>query len=216
MTASKNKTIELVAQELFHHIPFTALGAVTGVIIMVLITIYNLPQSISNTLFYTLHPAHVVLSAIVTTAICCKYGRRGLLPKIIIGYTGAVGIATISDAVMPYIAGKILGIPMEFHLPFIETIPFFGTVIPEWVAINVAALIGIAVGYLKPGTRFPHATHVLLSTWATLFNFTAFGAAKWTSVIIPIFFFLFISVWLPCCFSDIVYPLLWGVKEHED
>jgi hypothetical protein len=28
-----------------------------------------------------------------------------------------------------------------------------------------------------------------------------------------IFVFLFLAVWLPCCVSDIVYPLLWVREE---
>jgi hypothetical protein len=31
---------------------------------------------------------------------------------------------------------------------------------------------------------------------------------------IAIFFFLFIAVWIPCCFSDIVFPLFF-VREGE-
>jgi hypothetical protein len=57
--------------------------------------------------------------------------------------------------------------------------------------------------------------HVLLSTWASLFSFTAFGQADWTSVLLPVFFLLFLAVWLPCCVSDIVYPLLWVGKENR-
>ena len=41
------------------------------------------------------------------------------------------------------------------------------------------------------------------------FSFTAFGVADWLPLLPFIFLFLFLSVWLPCCISDIVYPLLW-------
>jgi hypothetical protein len=48
----------------------------------------------------------------------------------------------------------------------------------------------------------------LLSTWASLFYFTAFGTAAWLPLLPLILVFLFISVWIPCCLSDIVFPLL--------
>lgn len=49
---------------------------------------------------------------------------------------------------------------------------------------------------------------MLLSTWASLFYFTAFGTASWVPLLPLIFVFLFLAVWLPCCLSDIAFPLL--------
>jgi len=63
-----------IANELRKHAPFTTFGAVTGVIIMVIIVFGNvLPQvcQVSYPIFYILHPAHVVLSALVTQ-LCIK------------------------------------------------------------------------------------------------------------------------------------------------
>ena len=186
-----------IASEFAKHAPFTAFGAVTGIIIMVIIVFGNVPSSISQTTFYTLHPAHVVLSALVTTAMYKKYSGK-IWAAILIGYFGSIGIATISDAVIPYLGGTLLGVKMEFHLPFIE----------KWWLINPLALIGIAIGYLRPTTKFPHFGHVLLSTWASLFYFTAFGVAYWIPLLPAIFLFLFLAVWIPCCLSDIIFPLL--------
>jgi hypothetical protein len=202
-----------IAHELVEHVPFTALGAVAGIIVMVIIHFFNAPREISESLFYTLHPLHIVLSALTTTAMYrLHHTRRRLWAAILIGYTGSVGIATLSDIIIPYLGGGVLNIPWEFELPFIETsnMPFIG--IPKWIIVNAAAVIGMAIAYWKPTTKFPHMGHVLLSTWASLFSFTAFGIANWMPLLPFIFLFLFLSVWLPCCVSDIVYPLLW-VRE---
>ena len=187
-----------IASEFARHTPFTAFGTITGIIIMVIIVFGNVPSSISQTTFYTLHPLHVVLSALVTTAMYKKYSSGKIWAVILIGYFGSIGIATISDAIIPYLGGTLLGVKMEFHLPFIE----------KWWLINPLALIGIAIGYLRPTTKFPHFGHVLLSTWASLFYFTAFGVAYWIPLLPAIFLFLFLAVWIPCCLSDIVFPLL--------
>jgi len=198
-----------VTLELRRHAPFTAVGAATGIIIMVLIIITKLSDNVSNAVFYTLHPFHVLLSALVTTAMYRLHGKGRLWAAVLIGYTGSIGIATLSDAVIPFLGGTLLKVTMHFHLPFIEaeTIPFLG--IPKWIVVNAAAVVGIAIGAWRPTTRFPHAGHVLLSTWASLFGFSAFGAANWIPRLPGVFIFLFLAVWLPCCLSDIVYPLLW-------
>jgi hypothetical protein len=100
-------------------------------------------------------------------------------------------------------------------LPFIETeiMPVIG--IKKWQVVNSAALIGIITGYFRPTTKIPHTGHVLLSTWASLFYFTAFGIAQWAPLLPVVFLFLFLAVWIPCCLSDIVYPLLF-IREDKN
>lgn len=202
-----------IVSELRHHVPFTALGAVSGIIIMVIIVLANVPFQVSQAAFHTLHPLHVVLSALATTAMYRKYGGSKIWAAILIGYVGSIGIATLSDAIIPYLGGTLLGVEMGFHVPFIETgkMPFIG--IETWKLVNSAALAGIIIGYLRPTTKFPHLGHVFLSTWASLFYFTAFGIAPWIPLVPFIFLFLFLAVWLPCCISDIVFPLLFVRKK---
>jgi len=203
-----SKMLRRIASELKEHAPFTAIGAVTGIILMVIIVFADIPSPISQATFYTLHPLHVVLSALVTTAMYMKYRKGKLWAAILIGYAGSVGIATLSDAVIPFLEGTSLNIDIGFHAPFLETeeMPYFG--VAKWVVINSAAVIGIAIGYWKHTTKIPHSGHVLLSTWASLFYFTAFGTASWIPLLPLIFVFLFLAVWIPCCMSDIVFPLL--------
>ena len=192
-----------IANELKNHAPFTAAGAATGIIIMVIIVFSNvLPRvsQISYTVFYILHPAHIVLSALVTTAMYKKYSNGKIWAAILIGYFGSIGIATLSDSIIPYLGETLLGLESKgIHIGFIE----------EPLLTNPAAFLGIAIGYWKPTTKFPHAGHVLLSTWASLFHIImALGETINWIILLAIFLFLFLAVWLPCCTSDIVFPLL--------
>jgi len=200
--------IKRIATELIRHAPFTALGAATGIIIIVIIIFGNaLPQvsPASHTVFYIFHPLHVILSAVVTTAMYKKHGKGKIWAAILIGYSGSIGIATISDSVIPYLGEMLLDLPNRgAHIGFIE----------EWQIVNPAALIGIAIGYWKPATKFPHSGHVLISTWASLFHIImALGTTVDGITLIVIFLFLFLAVWTPCCLSDIVYPLLFTGKS---
>ncbi|MCG2677565.1 hypothetical protein L6386_03275 [bacterium] len=187
-----------IAKELKRHAPFTIFGAITGIILMFLF--YRLPSRVSYNIFYTLHPIHVVLSALVTASMY-KFHSKGKVRiwiLLLIGYVGSIGIATISDIFFPYLGGVLLGAKMEFHLGFIE----------KWWLINPLALLGIALGYWRPATKIPHSGHVLISTWASLFYLTAFGVANWLPLLPLVFLVLFFAVWIPCCVSDIVFPLL--------
>jgi hypothetical protein len=142
-----------------------------------------------------------------------KFNIKKLWAAVLIGYSGSIGIATISDAIIPYIGGALLGIEIEFHIPFIETEMMHLLGIQTWILINSAAILGIIIGYLKPTTKFPHLGHVFLSTWASLFYFTAFSTTDWIPRLPIVFLFLFLAVWLPCCISDIVFPLLFTGKR---
>lgn len=196
-----------IAKELKRHAPFTAFGAITGIILIFFF--YRLPFRTSYNIFYTLHPIHVVLSALVTASMYKLYrkGKVRIWILLIIGYVGSVGIATISDSLIPYLGETLLRLPnKEIHIGFIE----------KWWLVSPLAIIGIAIAYFRPTTKFPHAGHVLLSTWASLFHIImAIGQTlNWFSCIV-IFFFLFLAVWIPCCVSDIIFPLLF-VKENAE
>jgi len=117
-----------------------------------------------------------------------------------------VGIATISDSLIPFVAEFMLGMPNRgIHLGFIE----------KWWLVNPLAILGITIAYFKPRTKFPHAGHVLLSTWASLFHMimAKIIILSWFSYVV-IFIFLFLAVLIPCCVSDIVFPLLF-VKNNK-
>lgn len=206
--------LKLIARELKNHAPFTALGAVTGIIAMVIIIFGGaLPQvsPVSSTVFYVLHPLHVALSAVVTTAMYKTrgQGRSKLWAIILIGYFGSIGIGTLSDSVIPYLGEVLLDLPNRgIHIGFLED--------PH--IVNPAAFAGIAIGYFRPTTKLPHFGHVLISTWASLFHviMALGGMVNWLTFLI-IFVFLFLGVWLPCCTSDIVFPLLFTNQKllHE-
>jgi len=147
--------------ELKNHSPFTIFGAITGIIIVIFFK--NIPSNLSHDIFYTLHPVHVFLSALVTTSMYELHEKDRSKPfiLIIIGYVGSVGIATLSDSIIPYVGEVLLDLPNRgIHLGFIE----------KWWLVNPLALLGILLAYFRPTTRIPHYGHVLLSTWASLFH----------------------------------------------
>lgn len=195
--------LRLITNELREHAPFTAFGAITGIAIMAVMVLADVSSGVSQTIFFTLHPLHVVLSAVATTAMYRKYSSRRVWVVLLVGYFGSIGVATVSDVLFPYLGGVLLGLEIELTIPFIE----------EWWLVNLAALAGIAIGYLRPATRFSHSGHVLLSTWASLFYFTSFAVAQWIPLFPFVSLFLFLAVWIPCCVSDIVFPMLVAGKR---
>lgn len=226
--------IAAIGAELRHHAPFTLFGAATGVVCMLLF--HNAGEMVNHRLFQVFHPAHVVLSAIVTASLFKIYEKRvSLLKLLVIGYIGAVGVATVSDCVLPFFGESILGVAVPTHADLHSHGPAGeahdheaagheahsheagGTFRPrlhlgfieDWYVVNPAAILGIFIAYFWPRTKFPHAGHVLVSTWASSFHVLMNTHAELTAtMLVGMFVVLFIAVWLPCCVSDIVFPLL--------
>ena len=68
----------MISRELKSHAPFTALGTVSGIVLLILLLWARMPRDVSVTLFWTLHPLHVLLSALVTTAMFRLHGSPGI------------------------------------------------------------------------------------------------------------------------------------------
>jgi len=198
-----------IISEMKEHYPFTLFGALTGIILMMVFR--KMTHETAHNLFYVFHPFHVLLSAVVTTALFCLYKPKekisglNMWKVLAVGFIGSVGIGTLSDSIVPFWGEALLDMPHRHtHIGIVEH-PFL---------ISGAALIGIALGYLKPMTKFPHAGHVLISTWASLFHMLMAADHHHAVSYFGIFVFLFLAVWLPCCVSDIMFPILF-VKKKE-
>jgi hypothetical protein len=220
---------KLIGAELKSHLPFTLLGASTGIVFMLLFR--GLGKEHAQTLFSVFHPLHVMFSAMVTAALFEIHRKaKSFLLILIIGVVGSIGVATMSDCVLPFFGESILGaaIPThaalhdhedgqkceenhdehhaQLHLGFIE----------EWYLVFPAALIGVLLAYFKPATHLPHASHVLLSTWASSAHILMNTEADMTATLLAgVFIVLFLAVWLPCCVSDIVFPLLFIGSDEQ-
>ncbi len=198
----------IIATELRHHMPFTAIGALSGIAVMTALALCKVPRGPSGVLFEIMHAAHVLLSAVATTAMFRRY-RPSILAAIVTGVVGSVGLGTLSDVVLPHLGGLVVRAEMHFHLPAIEE---------PWL-VWPAAAAGVGIGLWRRKTKLPHSGHVFVSTWASLFYLTSQGSANWLPRLPGIFAVLFVAVWVPCCFSDILFPLLiagrHAAKEHQ-
>jgi hypothetical protein len=200
-------TLRSISRELKAHAPFTVLGALVGIGIMAVVVYARVPDTVSRRLFWTFHPAHVLLSAVVTAAMYRLHAKGTLWATILVGYFGSVGVATLSDCVVPYLGEWLLRLPHRHaHLGFIEM----------WWLVNPLAVIGVLIAYKWPSTKIPHAGHVLLSTSASLFHIImALGEEPDPLIMGLTGVFLFLAVWVPCCTSDIVFPLLFSKGKAE-
>ncbi len=196
------KKLKRIKHELIEHSPFTLFATVIAILIVVVIK-SALNKEIPEAFFEILHPAHLLVSSIVTAAIYYKY-KKSIFKSMIIGILGSIIIGSLSDVFFPWLGGITLGLKMEFHLPVIKE-PFL---------IISTAIIGSILGIATKITKIPHFIHVFISVFASLFYIVSFSNG-----LLPIQFLLstiivFIAVLIPCCISDIVFPIIFS-KENN-
>jgi len=196
-----------IFEELKKHIPFSVISSVFALIVVGLLTVVcdliNTDRLLeaSRSLFHLFHPAHMLLSATATTAMFWKHERR-LLKAIFIGFLGAVLLCGTSDILIPYLGGSLLGASLELHICIIE----------DPLLVMPFLLIGIFTGILAAesiprATFFSHTAHVFVSSIASVLYLVAYGLVDWIALAGAVFVLVFLAVVIPCCLSDIVFPL---------
>lgn len=207
--------VRQILHELQHHFPLTLLSSV---VVMLFLGTFNevlVRQSAHAhdgahegapfvNLFHLFHPLHIFLSSITTAAMFWRYDRRFGM-AVLTGIVGSVGFCGLSDAVFPFFGSRLLGAPMDLHICVLE---HPGLVWP-FAAVGVLAGVAAAHSFQDPTvTRASHALHVLVSTTASILYLVGYGFADWTSHPLEVMIILVCSVLIPCCSSDIVFPLL--------
>ncbi len=169
-------------------------------------------QAASGMMFHIFHPVHLLLSAMATTAMFFRHERR-LWKGLVVGFVGSVGVCGLSDVFMPFLAGRWLAVEnMHFHWCLIRhpqmVLPFVG------LGIISGLLAALAV---HRSTVLSHSAHVLISSAASLFYLISFGVGDWFSEEkLPIVFAVVVlCVTIPCCLSDVLFPLLIANSDGE-
>jgi len=189
-----------IIHELEEHLPFTIAATVISMAFIIVSMRENWIKSMIP-IFYLFHPAHIVLSALVSSAIFYNYKKK-IFPSILVGVFISIIIGSISDVFFPYLGSLLFGVPISFHLPALE----------KPLIIFVAGLIGAVSGVVIKKTKLPHFLHVFISVFASLFYIFSYSRAFSFLNLVFILIITSISVVIPCCLGDFILPLL--IKEN--
>jgi hypothetical protein len=200
--------LKYVLVELGYHLPFSIFGVTVGLIAMGVLSFFailmgteNLLPAASAELFHVFHPAHILISAVATTAMFWKHEKK-MFKAVLVGLIGSVTICSVSDILLPVVGGAVLGSKMLVHICVLEE-P--GLVFP-FAVIGVIAGLLITKSFEK-STQYSHSAHVFVSSAASILYLIGFGLTDWIHSIGAVFLVVIASVMIPCCASDIVFPL---------
>ena len=217
--SKKTHKLKYILYQLINHLPFSLFGVMISIIVMGFLTFIahilqaqELVPSASEELFHVFHASHVLISAVASTAMFRKHDGH-LFKAIFVGIVGSITICGISDIFFPYIGGIFLRADMHCHICLIE----------EPQLVYPFALIGTIAGLgahrsFEKATEYSHSFHVFVSSLASLLYLMAFGLTDWTHAIGAVLLITVFAVMLPCCLSDIAFPLMCSHShcQHPD
>ncbi len=217
--------------ELREHVPFSVSAVAIGLIVAGVICILGFEsqggveagvedpgigpghehtQYSARLFFHLFHPAHMLFSAVATAAMFCRYDRS-VAKAVVIGFVGAVGVCGISDIVIPHASLLILHVKTPWHICVYE----HPTLVLPFAAVGVVVGIAAAGGVIR-STIISHSLHVLMSTMASIFYMIGpLGMVAWIDILGKVFIFIVLAVMVPCCISDIVFPMLMSRSSRE-
>lgn len=210
-----------VFDEFICHFPYAVFALAISFIVLSVLTalIVNGNTQLScqsfHQLFHSFHYLHIVFAAAGTISMFFKHSQR-LVRGLIVGTIAPAIFCVLSDIVLPYLGGTLLGVPMRLHICFFH----------EYTNIGIFLLIGVATGFVlrfhanreESGTafyRWSHFGHIMLSALASLSYIVSHGFFNWTAYMGPVYLVLVIAVVVPCTLSDVIVPVFFAQADKR-
>lgn len=202
--------------ELICHLPYAIFSVAIGLIVLSFLSFGSgIASSKANTkglhaLFHSFHFLHIIFA---TTGSLVTFSRfsKNLFKGFVVAVVSALFFCTLSDVILPYLAGRMFGVSMHFHICLISEmhniIPFLlvgllnGLIMSHHTTVN-KTVYSVA----------SHFGHILTSSLASLFYLVGEGFVQWNIHMGMIFLLLIIAVVIPCTFADVIVPVFFAQR----
>ena len=207
--------------ELFHHLPFGTLAVALSLMILTIIHVsgigYAVPSFAAhagcccqenngmNVLFHSFHFIHILFAVSGAMMTFYRYSNRIIL-GMIIGVISSSVFCTLSDVLLPYLAGALLGMDMELHICFFSEL---SNILPF---LLIGALNGLIMYHVRDfktesNSLNLHFFHTMISALASSFYAVGHGFSDFYSYLGLFFLLILGAVVLPCTIADVVVPI---------
>lgn len=211
-------------EEFLHHLPYAVFSAALALITLSFVSFFaglstHTPKLVNYyyfNLFHNFHLMHILFAASGTVLTFSQHSKN-LTKTILVGFLSPAVFCILSDIIIPYIGGIIIGVNMKMHICFL--CPY------DSLSIFMFLLIGVINGMvlrrhssavLNMFALGAHFMHILVSALASLFYMVSHGFTDWSHYSAYIFTFIIIAVVIPCTFSDVIVPLYFaGVRDEK-
>jgi hypothetical protein len=207
--------------ELICHLPYAIFSVAFGLAILSFLhyfsSLLGAGQDVvcqgADELFHSFHFMHIVFASTGTLITFFRFSRN-ILKGFIVGSLSAAFFCTLSDSILPYLGGRLLGVDMHLHICFFTEL---SNVLPFLV-------VGLFNGFIMSRHHssrqvlfsiFSHFVHILISSFAAMFYLVSHGCIDWYVFIGMVFLFLVVAVVVPCTLSDVVVPMAFARADKK-
>lgn len=200
-----------IMDEIICHFPYAVFSVAFSLIVLNFMDFVAVGKDSSNLepiwfgLFHSFHFMHITFAAVGTLLSFSKLSKN-LFRGLVLSAVTATGFCMLSDIVFPYLGGRLLGVPMTFHICFFHE---FANIIPFLI---VGLLTGMALSKHDHGSKgtfglWSHFAHIFVSSLASSFYMVSNGFNDWSNQIGYVFLVLIVAVVIPCTLSDVAAPM---------
>lgn len=222
---------QIFLHELAHHLPYGTLAVASGLLFVSLLSVLfksvfiaphmhehvqDVVSSCSrgggfhgsnmDILFHTFHYTHILFAVSGTMMTFYRHAQRMFL-GILVGVPSAMFFCTLSDVLLPYVAGQIFGMHMHLHICFYNEL---ANILPFLI---IGAINGVIMFYIQDfkaeGNSLQlHFAHTLVSTLASIFYAIGNGFHNFNEHFGLFFILILVAVVIPCTLADVVVPVI--------
>ncbi len=199
--------------ELVCHLPYAVFAVTLSLALLSFLTLLyfrdmgeEVMYKVSNALFHNFHYMHIVFAGMGVMITFTRFSRNWF-KGIIVGVLTATTFCALSDILMPYVGGRLLGAQMDLHICFVSE---FRNIVP-FLVVGITSGLVMARHHVSKQNMYSiisHFVHILISSLASMFYLVGHGFIAWHKQIGMVFILLLLAVVVPCTLSDIVVPLL--------
>jgi len=207
-----------IVGEFFHHVRLSFFAVVAAMLMIYWWPVKFFDSQIywvlgeeylsAGTFFHLFHYPHITFAAATCFITVYRYSRSHWFAFIISFFLPTV-LCTLSDILLPYLGGELLGVAMDLHLCI------FCNLLAALCFLFSGLFLGWLCCYLDDTgnflfviTLFTHFLHELVSAIASLVYMVGFGFYTWQTYIFSVLFLMLFAVVIPCVLSDFLIPLI--------
>ena len=224
---SKKSIWDIFSHELMHHLPYGTLSVACALMLLSMIHVFFTANMVEaqihhvhdhagscgmssglDILFHSFHFTHILFAASGAMVTFYRYSKN-IMAGVFIGVVSSSIFCTLSDVLLPYLAGELMGVSMELHICFRTEL---SNIIPF---LLVGVINGLIVSQWKDEHSESHSVslhffHTFISAMAAIFYAIGHGLSGFHEFFGVFFILMLIAVVIPCTLSDVVFPVLWA------
>lgn len=230
---------ENLKHELYHHFPYATMSVALALIVLSLINVFfysgisecvdsglagavggmcehgHNHSSGMDILFHSFHFIHVLFAVSGTMTMFFRFAPKKLFMGIILGIFSAVVFCTLSDVLLPYAAGLLLGVPMELHICFHSELH---NIVPFLLVgvLNGLVMSRVADFISEKSVLTLHFWHTFISAMASICYAVGHGLSDFYQHLGVFFLLMVLAVVIPCTLADVVAPLVFAKFVAEE